>query len=145
MGKWIAGIAASVVAAVVGYFLIGPGGVFNPKPQSSGPQVRITAFNGPNYSSVGEVPQRIFTVSNIGDEFAQQCSIFWRPLGTNDHPLLSEQFSLAPNESKDLTMRATSPYSTADVFDEVADIFCRDGARSPPVTRVVNTHGLSDR
>ncbi len=145
MKKWVVGIAGSIVATVVGFFLIGPGGLFNPKPESSGPQVRITAFNGPNYSSVGQVPERTFTVSNIGDRFAQQCSIFWQPLGTSDHPLVSEQFSLAPNESKDLTMRATSRYLIADVFDEVAHIFCRDGARSPAVTRVVNTHGLSNR
>ena len=41
--KWAGGIAASVVGAVIVFFLIGPGGVFNPEPAAP----TATPFVGP--------------------------------------------------------------------------------------------------
>ena len=145
MNKFVVGIAASVAAAVIAFFLVGPGGVFNPDDPKRPAEARITAFNGPDYSSVGEVPVRKFTVYNGGESAAEMCNIFWNPFGPDPQvadSVLSEEFTLKPGEARDISVQADRSYDTAAVFDEGAKVFCEaSDYRSPVVTRVVNTHG----
>lgn len=144
--KFVLGVAGSVVAAVIAFFLISPGGVLNPKPSPVPAEARITAFNGPNYSAVGEIPTRSFTVYNGGEEAAEMCEIFWYPFGEKTHGgdiVLSEQFTLLANQTKDFTLTGYSGYTEAAIFDETADVFCElTDYHSPEVRRVVNSFGL---
>jgi hypothetical protein len=139
-------VVGSVVAAVIGFFLIAPGGALNPKPSPAPAEARITAFNGPNYSSVGEVPTRSFTVYNGGDLAAETCEIFWSPFGEKTQVVdivLSEQFTLLPKQTKDFTLTAYSGYTEAAIFDETADVFCEaSDYHSPGARRVVNSYGI---
>jgi hypothetical protein len=144
VNKFVIAVAASVVAAVIGYFLIGPGGLFNPDPPKRSAEARITAFNGPNYSSVGQTPMRSFTVYNGGEEAAEMCSIFWNPFGPDPEvadSVLSSEFTLKPGETKDMSITADRAYAEQAIFDEGASVFCEaSDYHSPAVTRVVNTH-----
>ena len=120
----------------------------NPEPAKRGPEARITAFNGPNYSSVGEVPVRDFTVYNGGEEAAEMCNIFWNPFGEDPQvadSIVSTEFTLTPGEEQDIRIEGGRPYDEAAVFDEGASVFCSaSDYHSPVVTRPVNTYGLSD-
>lgn len=144
MNRWLAGLAGAVVAAVIGYLLVGEGGLLNPKPEPKGPEVRITAFNGPDYSSVGEVPVRSFSVYNGGDAAAEQCTIFWNPWGPETDSvdsILSEEFGLPPGASKDITITARRAYATEALWNESASVFCSGSDyHSPRRTRPVNTY-----
>jgi hypothetical protein len=146
INKFVVGVASSVVAAVIGFFLIGPGGLLNREKEKSPGEARITAFNGPNYSSVGQVPRRTFTVYNGGEKAAEKCVIFWNPFGPDtDVPdsILSGEFTLTPGQTKDITLQANQAYGQAAIFDEGASVFCETGDyHSPTVKRVVNTYGL---
>jgi len=44
VSKWLAGIAGAVVAGVIGFLLIGEGGLLNPTPEAQGASPRISAF-----------------------------------------------------------------------------------------------------
>jgi hypothetical protein len=144
VNKFAVGVAGSVVAAVIGYFLIAPGGLLNPDPPTRGAEARITAFNGPNYSSVGQVPVRDFTVYNGGESAAEMCSIFWNPFGPDPQvadSVLSLQFTLKAGDTRDIQIQGDRVYDKPTLFDEGASVFCQGGDyRSPVVTRVVNTY-----
>lgn len=144
MNRWLAGLAGAVIAAVIGFLLVGEGGLLNPKPEPKGAEVRITAFNGPDYSSVGEVPVRAFSVYNAGDAAAEQCNIFWNPWGpdtSSADSVLSEEFGLPPGETTDITITADAAYGTQALWDESASVFCSaNDYHSPILTRPVNTY-----
>ncbi|MDQ3524886.1 MAG: hypothetical protein M3451_07525, partial [Chloroflexota bacterium] len=109
MNKWLAGIAGAVVAGVIGFLLIGEGGLLNPRPEAQGAAPRISAFNGPNYSAVGEIPVRTFAVYNAGDAAAEQCNIFWNPWGPDTvsaDSILSQEFVLPPGATTEITLTA---------------------------------------
>lgn len=155
MSKFSLGVLGSVITALVGFFLIGPGGLLNPKPAKLGPRARVTAFNGPGYSSVGQVPARSFTIYNGGDTAAERCVIFWNPFGPDTKvfdAIQSAEFILTPGQAREITLVASKGYSKAEVFDEGAAIYCNgedergreDDYHSPTATRVVNTFGPQD-
>lgn len=142
--KFAVGVAGSVLAAVIGFLLIGPDGLLNRNPPERDAEARITAFNGPNYSSVGTIPVRDFTVYNGGDSAAEMCNVFWNPFGPDPqvaHSVLSVEFTLKPEETRDIQIQGDRPYDTQAIFDEGASVFCEVGGyHSPVVTRVVNTY-----
>lgn len=132
------------MAAVIGYFLVGPGGLLNPDPPKRGAQARITAFNGPNYSSVGQVPVRDFTVYNGGDSASEMCNIFWNPFGPDPQvadSVLGLEFTLKAGDARDIRIQGDRPYDKTALFDEGASVFCEaSNYHSPVVTRPVNTY-----
>lgn len=89
VGKWLAGVAASVAATLIVWVITQDGGSGNggdggggggtPPTAAPAPSVGIGAFNGPSFSQVGQQPTASITVNNDGDAAAVRCRIFWSP------------------------------------------------------------------
>jgi hypothetical protein len=122
MGKWIAGIVAAVIAAVIGAWMMSPGGPLNPQK----PDVTITSFNVQN-GVAGNAVNAYFEAENDGDGTAQACVVLWYSHGYDFDPRRSVSFGLSPGESQSLTVTSWV-YDTSGVYTSYARIVCANDA-----------------
>jgi hypothetical protein len=119
MDKWLAGVAATVVATVVTAFVtnwFGIGAAPTPEdvPTSEvAPNravARIVAFNQSG-SRVGQLPAAEITVENRGKKTAENCIVHWRSgivfASGLPQAVASQEFPLQASQS--LTVRLFSP------------------------------------
>jgi hypothetical protein len=118
VGKWVAGIIAAVLASLIGWWLISPGGPLNPQQ----PEVTITSFNVDN-GIAGQTVNAYFEVENTGDGVAQACAVHWYSHGYDYEPRMSVQFGLSPNESLPVTVTSWT-YNTPGQFQSYARLVC---------------------
>jgi hypothetical protein len=78
VGKWVAGILASIIAAVAIWWLTREGGPLNPAPEKPAPTGAIVitdAFFGEIFAAAPI--DATFTIYNQGDTAAEECGLYW--------------------------------------------------------------------
>ena len=93
--KWIAGIAASVIVALVVFWATTEGGLLNPArptpvPRTPQPDIAISEFDLPFFVSGSENVVVEFTVANEGDAVARGCVM------RGDVSPVGDEFSVGP-------------------------------------------------
>ncbi|MBW7469470.1 hypothetical protein QQF73_11565 [Marinobacter sp. M216] len=76
MGKWLAGIAASVIAAVIGWVVIG---ILNAPPPSP-PALRVSAWYAPEPAQVGKIIDLFVKVRREDDEPVPNAKVKLTPI-----------------------------------------------------------------
>jgi hypothetical protein len=94
--KWIAGIVASVIVALVVFLATMEGGFLNPSrptpvPPAQRPDIAISEFDLPFVVSGGENVVAEFTISNEGNAVARGCVL------RGDVSPVGDEFSVGPN------------------------------------------------
>jgi len=78
LGKWLAGIAAAVIGAVVVWWLTHLGGLLSPVTPTPRPRpsLKIIDFTV-THAFVGERAQAGLTIYNEGDTTGEACTVWW--------------------------------------------------------------------
>jgi len=135
LGKWLAGIAATIIGAVVIWWLTHPGGLLNPVTPTPRPQpsLKIIDFTVIN-AFVGERAQASLTVYNEGDSTGEACAVWWysgsavgRQLEQGLLPqeaAVSADFGLRPKETRQISL-SSLVYTEPGTFRSYAQVSCR--------------------
>jgi len=134
LGKWLAGIAATIIGAVVIWSLTHPGGLFNPvtpTPQSK-PNLKVIDFKVTN-AFVGERAQASLTVYNEGDATGEACKVWWysgSAVGMQlkqgllpQQAAVSTEFGLRPKETQQISL-SSLVYTELGTFRSYAQVEC---------------------
>jgi hypothetical protein len=124
--KWVLTVLGSVVAAVVGFFLIGPHGVLNHhNPNLSLSSVNITGNS--RVMKLGDRSRAIVVLSNDGDGTALRCGVRWQfeLLGKVVDELYSRDFEVRPGKSV-TTRLSSAPYGKTGPYFETVTGDCRN-------------------
>jgi hypothetical protein len=124
-GKWIAGIAATVIGGVLVWWLTSAGGPFDPQ----SPEIGIAALSPTPVVNVGQAASAGLTVRNDGDAAARRCKVLWSPFSENPndsrYPATTE-FSLDADASRDFTLRTASRYLVRGEIPMAAQVTCEE-------------------
>ncbi len=132
--KWVGGIVAAVMTAVLVWWLTEPGGLLNPQDATQGPRpvLKIVNFQV-SEAPVGGKARADITVFNEGDSTGEFCTVWWysgsevgRRLEQGLLPgqaAVSEEFGLRPQESRQVTMWSLV-YSEPGRFRSMAEVSC---------------------
>jgi hypothetical protein len=135
VGKWFAGVASAVLAAVLIWWLTSSDGPLD----KAEPSVRIAALSTFPRAQVGQSPSANLTLRNEGDGTASRCQVLWSPQTDDpaDSPYAaSTEFSLGPGESREQELRTVSKYTEAGSVSMAAKLVCEE-AESAVVTATV--------
>jgi hypothetical protein len=131
--KWLAGVAAAVVATVITAFVtdwFGLGGERPSDDRESAPAqavARITAFNQSG-SRVGEQPEAEITVENQGTTTAENCVVHWKSgiVFTAGVPqeVPSEEFPLQAGETSTVSLSAPATWTRGGLMTATAWVAC---------------------
>lgn len=125
-GTWIAGIAGTVIAGVLIWYLTTQ--VLVPQPS---PHVQFLSCSGKS-TSTGEKPDGTFEVINSGTGNAVQCQVKWYPGpkagtkivgGREQEYAISDYFGLSANEKKTISLEGL-PYSSPGTYVSYAHLIC---------------------
>jgi hypothetical protein len=132
-GKWLAGIAATVIGSlVVGYFTdwFGIGGPPNRA------VAQVTSLNQFG-NQVGQTPSAAITVENAGKKTATNCIVAWRSGGTGNFgpdQVNSIAFALTAAQSQTVNLTASLPWNGTGFITASAWIACSN-SRSEAVSQ----------
>ena len=132
--KWLAGLVAAVITAVLVWWLTAPGGLLNPEEATPEPKpvLKIVDFQVSD-APVGGQARAEVTVFNEGDSTGEFCTVWWysgsevsRQLEQGLLPgqaATSEEFGLRPQESKQISLWSLV-YSEPGRFRSLAEVSC---------------------
>lgn len=132
--KWLGGIIAAVITAVLVWWLTAPGGLLNPKEatQEPRPVLKIVDFQVSD-APVGGQARAEVTVFNEGDSTGEFCTVWWYSGSEVAHQLeqgllpgqaaTSEEFGLRPEETRQITVWSL-PYGEPGRFRSLAEVSC---------------------
>lgn len=132
--KWLGGIVAAVITAVLVWWLTEPGGLLNPEEATQAPRpvLKIVDFQVSD-APVGGRARADITVFNEGDSTGEFCTVWWYSGGEVGRQLeqglspaqaaISEEFGLRPQESKQLTLWSLV-YDQPGQFRSMAQVSC---------------------
>jgi hypothetical protein len=122
--KWALGVLATVVASVIGFFLIGPNGLLNhKKPDLSLSSLNITGNH--RVMKLGDRSRASIVLSNDGEGTARRCGVRWEfeLLGKSVDEIYSRDFNVPPGKS--VTTRLSSePYPKTGPYYETVTGDC---------------------
>lgn len=133
-GKWLAGIAASIITALIIWFLTHSGGPLNPAPSpvEDRPVLRIVDFQATN-APLGGTAHATVSVFNEGKATGEACSVWWysgsdvgKELASGllaSKSAVSYEFGLVPNQTKVVELDSL-PYIEPGVFRSYAQVSC---------------------
>lgn len=143
MLKWIAAVAASVLATVIsglvtGWFGIGKDG--QEAPEASPPTIRITAFNQLG-SQAGQLPLAQIVVENQGDATAERCIVYWEsgivfPNGNLRQQIPSPEFTLPGQQIFTVNLDSTVSWAEGGTVTAKAWVTCAN-AKSATIEKTV--------
>jgi len=134
MAKWLAGIAASIVAALIIWFLTHEGGPLNPKsdPVEETAVLRIVDIDVTEAQVNGRSHARV-SVFNEGEATGESCSVWWfsgsEVAAQLEAGLLASKsavsgdFGLTPGETEIVELDSL-PYTSAGVFRSYLQASC---------------------
>ncbi len=132
--KWLGGIVAAVITAVLVWWLTEPGGLLNPEDATPQPRpvLKIVDFQVGD-APVGGQARAEVTVFNEGDSTGEFCTVWWYSGGEVGRQLeqgllpgqaaTSEEFGLRPQESKQISVWSL-PYGEPGRFRSLAEVSC---------------------
>jgi hypothetical protein len=128
LGKWLAGIAATIIGALVIWSFTHPGGYINPVREPM-PDVKIIDLTVTN-AVVGQTASANVTAYNQGDITAEECVVDWwsgnqmSQYGEPNKYSTSAEFGLRPKETRQIS--ATSlVYTQIGTFKSRIAINCK--------------------
>jgi hypothetical protein len=145
MGKWLAGILATVLAGVVLSMLTREGSPFNPAKRQPPPHIPtpthlvITAFDADPAHLNGRMIGR-FTIYNDGETTAEQCHIYFGEKRAEEGGISESAFGVPPRQS---TSISTGLYWTGNNpnlhgIRVIARAYCKGGIASDTSDRIVS-------
>ena len=132
VGKWLAGIAASIITTLVIWYLTHSGGPLNPSPSDDEPILRIVDFQITD-APLGGRAHATVSVFNEGSVTGEACTVWWYS-GTNVARELDEgrgaseaassyEFGLPPGKTKVVEMDSL-PYTEIGEFRSYIQASC---------------------
>lgn len=134
IGKWIAGITATIIGAVVIWWLTHPSGPLNPVPPTPRPKAILKIIDfAVTDAYVGESATATLTIYNEGETTGEGCSVWWYSGSEEGKRLeqgllaqkaaVSDEFGLRPEESKQISMRSLV-YTEPGRFRSYIEVSC---------------------
>jgi hypothetical protein len=131
--KWSAGIAGSIVAALIIWMLTKPGGVLDSgRPPTPKVDARLILFDVGTCAS-GGTARGEFSVYNEGDKAGENCHVRWfsgdqtaAALTAGQEPTsasMSPPFGLLPKQPVHVVLESL-PYQKPGTFPSQADVIC---------------------
>jgi hypothetical protein len=137
LGGWLAGVAATVVAGVVGGLLTDWYGIGGPPNRAV---THVTAFT--QYGNkVGTTPTASITVENEGKKTAENCVVHWQPgmtgiLASIPEEETSDAFALDAGASRSWSLSSRRSYGTTGTYVAKAWIACSNSTSRPDVATI---------
>lgn len=144
MGKWLAGILATICGGVILWWLTHEGGPLNPpRPQPpdhvpTPAHITFTAFDAEPARLNSNVRGR-FSVYNDGETIAEGCNIYFGQKKAEEGGISESSFAVPPKQS--ITV-STNLYSTGNnpqtlSIHVIARVYCKNGVVSDTTERVI--------
>jgi hypothetical protein len=144
MGKWLAGILATVVGGVILFLLTQEGGPFNPRRPPPSPRtpaqahITITAFDADPAHLNGQMMGR-FTVYNDSETLAEGCHIYFGKDRYDGGGINESAFGVPAKQSTTIStgLYWTGTDPNTHSIHVVARAMCKNGVASDTSDRVI--------
>ncbi len=134
-GKWLGGIAATVIAAVVIWWLTHPGGLLNPTQPTPEPRPELKIIDVEvSGAYVGRTALATLTIYNEGDTTGEECIVWWwsgselpqdgsSPTSGDFYLPSSPTFAIRPNETREVSL-SSAVYTSPGEFWSWVEVVC---------------------
>lgn len=144
MGKWLAGILATICGGVALWWLTHEGGPLNrPKPQPpahipTSAHIVITAFDAAPTRLNSNIIGR-FTVYNDGETTAENCNIYYGKKRAEEGGIGQSSFGVPPKQSSTVStpLYWTGTDPNIHSIHVIARVYCKNGVVSDPTEQVI--------
>ena len=125
--RWIAGISATVIGALIVWWLTQPGGLLNRKQH-----ILILAFAPSSLVAIPSQPLSAHAeVYNDGNVPAQQCRVKWDIRGSKSEPALTDVFGLRPENGREFTLQQAGVPDSPGTYNSSASVECKGFGSDP--------------